>query len=339
MTLHRTLSLSRIAIAAVLLVLPATPALAVNRDMVQLQTQVQQLQDAVQHLQQSNDERMGVLRDLVQQSADSVNKMSQAVEMLQQKMNAQQETSNGKVDQVSGQVQTLNDSVDEVKARLNAVEKAMQAIQGQQQSINAALQNMNTGAAPAGGSVPPTGQTTTPLPGPGAGNGPAPAPGSAANVPTDSPFATQQGPPRMPSTAAPNAPPVGELYKTALADFMAAKYSLASSEFHDVIQNYPDDSLSGNAYYYLGEMDYRAGHFADAVKNYDHVIQQFPANPKVPVSRLHKGSALLAMKDREAGIAEMRALIQRFPNSPEAAQARTKLSGLGVPTTATRRPS
>jgi tol-pal system protein YbgF len=336
MTLHRTLSPARIAIAAVLLALPASPALAVNRDMVQLQTQVQQLQDAVQHLQQSNDERMGVLRDLVQQSADSVNKMSQAVEVLQQKMNAQQETSNGKVDQVSGQVQTLNDSVDEVKARLNAVEKAMQAIQGQQQSINAALQNMNTGGTPTGGSAPPTGQTTAPVSGPG------PAPGSAANVPPDSPFATQQGAPRMPSTAAtaaPNAPPVGELYKTALADFMAAKYSLANGEFHDVIQNYPDDTLSGNAYYYLGEMDYRAGHFADAVKNYDHVIQQFPANPKVPVSRLHKGSALLAMKDREGGIAEMRALIQRFPNSPEAAQARTKLSGLGVPAMATRRPS
>jgi tol-pal system protein YbgF len=117
---------------------------------------------------------------------------------------------------------------------------------------------------------------------------------------------------------------------------MAAKYSLATSEFHDVIQNYPDDTLSGNAYFYLGEIDYRAGHFADAIKNYDQVIQRFPANPKVPVSRLHKGSALLAMKDRQAGIDEMRALIQRFPNSPEAAQARTKLSGLGV---SVRRPS
>ena len=136
--------------------------------------------------------------------------------------------------------------------------------------------------------------------------------------------------------AAPSGPPVGELYKTALADFMAAKYSLASSEFHDVIKNYPDDTLSGNAYFYLGEIEYRAGHFADAIKNYDQVVQRFPSNPKVPVSRLHKGSALLAMKDRQGGIDEMRALIQRFPNSPEAAQARTKLSGLGV---TVRRPS
>jgi len=53
--------------------LSAPPALAVNKDMVQLQTQVQELQDAVARLQQSNDERMGVLKDLVQQSADTVN--------------------------------------------------------------------------------------------------------------------------------------------------------------------------------------------------------------------------------------------------------------------------
>ncbi len=35
-------------------------AFAVSKEMVQLQTQVQQLQDMVQHLQTSNDERMGV---------------------------------------------------------------------------------------------------------------------------------------------------------------------------------------------------------------------------------------------------------------------------------------
>lgn len=328
MTLHRFPFPVRIACAAALLALPASPAFAVNRDMVQLQTQVQQLQDAVQHLQQSNDERMGVLRDLVQQSADSVNKMSLAVDALEKRMNAQQETANGKVDQISGQVQTLNDSVDEVKARLNSLDKAMQAIQGQQQSINATLQNMAPAAAgaPTGGALPATGQVS---PGPGGG--------SASNVATDSPFATQQGAPRLPAPAAPNAPPVGDLYKQALGDFMAAKYSLATSEFHEVIENYPDNTLSGNAYFYLAEIDYHAGHFADSIKNYDQVIQRFPANPKVPVSRLHKASALLAMKDRDSGIAEMRALIQRFPNSPEAAQARTKLSGLGV-SASVRRP-
>ena len=123
-------------------VLSATPLFAVNKDMVQLQTQVQQLQDAVARLQQSNDERMGVLKDLVQQTADSVNKMSATVSDLQKQMQTAQEAQGGKIDQVSGQIQSLNDSLDEVKARLNALDKTLKDIQSQQQSISATLQNM-----------------------------------------------------------------------------------------------------------------------------------------------------------------------------------------------------
>src|ERR1700734_2068174 len=96
----------------------SSPAFAVSKDMVQLQTQIQQLQDAVARLQQSNDERMGVMKDLIQESADSINKMSAVVEGLQKQMQAQQEAQSGKTDQISGQIQSLNDSIDEVKARI-----------------------------------------------------------------------------------------------------------------------------------------------------------------------------------------------------------------------------
>jgi TolA-binding protein len=67
------------------------PARGVSKETIQLQTQVQQLQDAVARLQQSNDERMGVLKDLVQQSADSVNKMSVAVNGISLGIQNQQE--------------------------------------------------------------------------------------------------------------------------------------------------------------------------------------------------------------------------------------------------------
>src|ERR1017187_5640261 len=163
---HRTLKQTRFACTLLALALAATPGFAVNKDMVQLQTQVRDLQDAVAHMQQSNDERMGVLRDLVQQTADSVNKMSVAVQTLEQKLSAQQDTANGKVDQVSGQVQSLNDSLDEVKARLNTMEKALQSVQSQQQSIDAALQNMAAAnpanAAPGTAANPEAGAAGTP---------------------------------------------------------------------------------------------------------------------------------------------------------------------------------
>jgi tol-pal system protein YbgF len=133
--------------------------------------------------------------------------------------------------------------------------------------------------------------------------------------------------------AAPSAPPVDDLYKTALGDYMGAKYQLASSEFSDVVKFYPDHPLAGNSYYYQAEIAYRGGHYQDAIKDYDRVLEQYPDNNKVPVSHLHKGQSLIALKQNDAGVRELRALIQRFPNSPEAMQARSKLSGMGVPVT------
>jgi TolA-binding protein len=98
-----------------------------------------------------------------------------------------------------------------------------------------------------------------------------------------------------------------------------------------VIKNYPADPLAGNAYYYLGEIDYRLGKYALAIKDYDHVLDEFPDSPKTAVAHLHKGQALIATNQREAGIVEFRTLIQRFPNSAEAGLARSRLNGLGVP--------
>ena len=341
MIVRRNFKHTRFACALFAFALAATPAFAVNKDMVQLQTQVQELQDSVARLQQSNDERMGVLKDLVQQNADSVNKMSLVVDSLQKNLTTQQEAAGAKVDQVSNQAQALNDSVDEVKARLNGLEKGLQAMQAQLQSINAALQNMQPPAGSAPGSAP----VATPDP-----NATAPAGlsqqsqyqsgpvASAAKPSADVPFPATQGPyaNAQPSSAPATAPPVLDLYNSALKDYMAAKYPLATSEFGQVIQSYPSDPLGGNAYYYLGEIDYRNGKFAAAVKDYDHVLDQYPGNPKIPVSHLHKGMALLALKDHDAGVAELRALIQRFPNSPEAAQARTRLNGMGIRPAAAR---
>jgi tol-pal system protein YbgF len=294
-------------------------AFAVSKDMVQLQTQIQQLQDAVARLQQSNDERMGVMKDLIQQSADSVNKMSVTLDTLEKQMRAQQDAENGKIEQVSGQIQSLNDSVDEIKARLGSLQKLVQDVQSQQQSMSANIQN----PTPAGGSAL-SAPATPPVDAP-----PTPAPVVRRGKPSaDVPLAAAPAP-----SGGSGAPPADELYKTALGDYMAAKYALAASEFNDVVKNYPDNPLSGNSYYYQAEIDYRGGRYAAAVKAYDSVLEQYPDSNKVPVAHLHKGMALVALNQKEAGVREFRTLIQRFPNSPEAMQARSKLSGMGVTVT------
>ena len=319
---------------ALLFLAIATPSFAaaggggVNKDMVQLQTQVQQLLDAVARLQQSNDERMGVLKDLVQQSADSVNRMSVTIDTLGKQVAAQQAANGTKVDQVSGQVQAINDSLDEVKARMNRLEKMLGNIDSQQQAMSSTLQNLQPPAPPAG---------TTP------GTLPAAIPGTVTPPPTSTPpagnlvgqplsaMANVPPAPRTPANTVALKASVDDLYKAAYGDFMAAHYAVATSEFSDVIKNYPNAPLAGNAYYYLGEIDYRDGKYVAATKDYDRVLEQFPDNNKTPAAHLHKGEALLAMKQTTEGVRELRTLIQRFPTSPEAQQARTKLNGMGVP--------
>jgi tol-pal system protein YbgF len=248
--------------------------------------------------------------------------MSVNIDALQKQLQNRQGNQDTKLDQVSGQIQSLNDSLDEVKARLARLEKTTQDIQSQQQSINANMPPSG-GGIPADNAAPPA---NTPPP---VSN---PAPVRRGKPSAGTPMSEAAPAPELPSDA-PAAPPVDDLYKTALGDYMGAKYQLASSEFSDVVKSYPDHPLAGNASFYQGEIAYRAAKYQDAIKEYDHVIEQYADSNKVPVSHLHKGQALIALKQNDAGIRELRALIQRFPNSPEAMQARSKLSGMGVTVT------
>ena len=318
---HRTFRLA----SALLLCTLASPAFASNRDMVQLQTQVQQLQDAVARLQQSNDERMGVLKDLIQQSADSVNRMSSNMDTIQKQLAAAQTAQGAKSDQLSGQVQALNDSVDEMRARMTKLEKLLASVESEQQGIASSLQNP-TGAAATAGSPVSGGAPQTSAAAPASPSASPVATNDGLGGPVPAPITREQ--PGASSAAA--APPVGDLYRSAYSDYMAARYPVASSEFGDVIKAYPDNNLAGNSWYYLGEIEYRAGKYAIAAKDYDKVLERFPGSSKIPAAHLHKAQALFALRQDDAGVRQLRTLIQRYPVSPEAAQARTALKGRGV---------
>lgn len=132
------------------------------------------------------------------------------------------------------------------------------------------------------------------------------------------------------------APPLQDTYQAGVRDFNAAKYDVAAGEFGDVIQYYPHDDMAGSAEFYLGEIAYRQQNWADAVKAYNAMLENFPTGSKAPAARLHKGLALLQQNKRAAGVQELRTLIQRHPQTPEASQARAKLNALGIRVTASR---
>jgi tol-pal system protein YbgF len=260
-----------------------TPAWGVSKEMIQLQTQVQALQDQMTHMQQSFDERMGVMKNLMDQNTDSMNKVAASMTALQGSLEKLQADNGGKVDQLSGQIQALNDSLDELKARLAKVSKQLEDMQAAQQSVAA---------------------------------------GEAAAQ------AQQQ--------ALAQAPPPDVLYNNGLRDYNAGKSDIAKQEFSDYVKFYANTDLAGNAYFYLAEIGYKEGNFQEAVTNYDQVLQNFPTGNKAPSADLKKGFALIELGKKDDGIVELRHVIERYPRSNEALQARDRLRKLGVSTTAPR---
>jgi tol-pal system protein YbgF len=280
MTLRRCVTL--FAVLSVLW-LPVTPAWGVSKEMVQLQTQVQQLQEQMTAMQRSFDERMGVMKNLVEQDTDAVNKVAAALASLQATLQKQQGDSSSHVDQLSGQVQSLNDSLDELKARLAKVSKQLEDMQASQQSL-----------------------------------------------------AAQSAQQQAQQQAQAQAPPPDVLYNNALRDYNGAKNDLAIQEFSDYIKYYPNTDLAGNCYFYLGEIQFRQGNYQQAAQSYDQVLQNFPTGNKVASAQLKKGFSLIELGKQDDGVQELRHVIQRYPRSPEALQARERLRKLGV--SSTRRP-
>ena len=255
----------------------AIPALAVNKETIQLQTQVQQLQEQMTAMQRSFDERMGVMNNLVQQDTDAVNKIATAITTLQTTLQKEQGDSSSHVDQLSGQIQALNDSLDELKARLAKVSKQLEDMQSSQQSAAAA---------------------------------------------------TAQKDAQQQAMAA--APPPDVLYNNALRDYNGAKNDLATQEFSDYVKFYPNTDLAGNCYFYLGEIQFRQGNYQQAAQSYDQVLQNFPTGSKAASAQLKKGFSLIELGKQDDGVTELRHVIQRYPRSPEALQARERLRKLGV---------
>ena len=136
--------------AVLLAIGSAPPAWGVAKEIIQLQAQVRALQDQMTQMRQSFDERMGVMKNLVEQSTDNVNKMSTAVSSLEKRLSEQNADTAGKVEDVSGQVQALHDSIDELKSRLAKISQQLDDMNASKENLGAA-----TGAPPPAQAPPP----------------------------------------------------------------------------------------------------------------------------------------------------------------------------------------
>jgi tol-pal system protein YbgF len=121
------------------------------------------------------------------------------------------------------------------------------------------------------------------------------------------------------------APRAEKLYAGALALFSNREYPEATRKFQEFVTEFPDHKLAGNAQYWIGECNYTQRRFGDAAEEFAKVERLFPASPKVPAALYKKGLSLWELKRTADAQAALQHLVDKHPQSEEAAKAREKL--------------
>ena len=249
--------------------LGVAPAWGVSKDMVQLQTQVQQLQEQMTAMQRAFDERMGVMKNLVEQDTDAVNKVAAALNALQTTLQKQQSDGGSKTDQLSGQIQALNDTMDEIKVRLAKVTKQLEDMQAAQQSL-AAQQSQQQQQQQALAQAPPPDVLY---------NNALRDYNGAKND-----LATQEFSDYI--KFYPNTDLAGNCYfYLGEIQFRAANYQQAAQSYDQVLQNFPSGNKAASAQLKKGFALIELGKQDDGVSELRHLIQRYPHAPEALQAR------------------------------------------------------
>ena len=146
------------------------------------------------------------------------------------------------------------------------------------------------------------------------------------------------GPTAAPATPAKPAP-ANTADRTAIqADYKAAyallspqkkRYDEAAQAFAAFVKQYPNDELTPNAQYWLGEAYYVSQKNQPALQAFEVVIKQYPSSSKAPGALFKIGR----LKEATGKVGEARAAYQRvlndYPNAPAAGLSRQRLKQLG----------
>src|SRR5258708_5831529 len=248
---------------AALLLACSSFSFAVNKDIVQLQ---RDLEDKINAVQNDLDSKLsalngtlGALQNDTRRTADQVATMQDAVTNGVSKSLAPVQGLSGRVDGMSDDVRAVKDALADLSGRLERMDAKITDLKNQMQIMQSPPSAPGATGAPGSGAPPQAGLT-----------GSAPPAGMSADA----------------------------SYTAAMRDLQTGKTDLARTEFQQYLSYFPNTKLAPKAQYYLGEIDYNRGDYTSAVKNFDLVLEHYPENPKTADAHLMKASALMKSNQR-----------------------------------------
>ena len=147
---------------------------------------------------------------------------------------------------------------------------------------------------------------------------PAPAKGKSETAAATPPKAPPAQPAQQQATAAAKLPAgsAQEQYDYAFGLLRAADYANAEVALGTFIKNHPDNSLTSNAHYWLGETYYVRGKFGDAAAAFAEGYQKFPKSSKAADNLLKLGMSLGQLNQKKEACLSFAELNNKFPDAP-----------------------
>jgi tol-pal system protein YbgF len=131
------------------------------------------------------------------------------------------------------------------------------------------------------------------------------------------------------STAA--LPPAGETsgdpkqaYETAYGYLLQRDYGSAETSFNDFLQKFPNDSLAGNAQYWLGETYFVRGQYKAAASAFLKGYQSYGQSGKAADSLLKLAMSLDRLGQKDAACSSFSELSTKFPTAAQSVKARAQ---------------
>ena len=107
------------------------------------------------------------------------------------------------------------------------------------------------------------------------------------------------------------------------------RYEEAARAFADFVAKYPQDELTPNAQYWLGEAYYVSQRNRDALQAFEAVVGKYPNSTKAPGALFKVGRLQQAAGNQDAARASYQRVVKDYPDAPAAGLARQKLQQLG----------
>ena len=115
-------------------------------------------------------------------------------------------------------------------------------------------------------------------------------------------------------------------YEAALNQFKAGNYQSAVAQFQAFMNQYANSRLLASAQYWIGNSYYAVRDYRSAIAAQERVVASWPDDAKAPDALLNIASCRLELGDVNGARATWRAVIDKYPKSSAADQAKQRLA-------------